>query len=119
MAKKKIETVVVPLETQKATVEVEAEVPAHLVENKSAPATTTAQEDLVTLRQSRINFIWEFTQGGMALSLIWTICYCMANGIKIETEFWILISMVASTYYQRTNHKTIGGVGYKPPNETR
>lgn len=119
MPKKKLDVVTLPLKTQKATVAVEAKVPAVLLDNQSAPATTTAQQDLVTLRQSRINFIWEGTQGVIAIILVLTVCIALMLEREIGSEFWILVSIVVQSYFQRTNHTRIGGIGYKPVGESR
>lgn len=118
-SKKKLKKIPIPLQTEKAEVVVDAEVPAALLENKSVPATTTAQEDLVTYRQSRINLIWEITQGLIAIFLVSTLCYSMVVGIEVKNEFWLLAGIVVQSYFQRTNHTRIGGIGYKPPGESR
>lgn len=96
----------------------------------SLPPTTTAQEDIetssvrdakerVTEGQRRINLIWETTQGLIAISLVLTVCYAMITGAEVRSEFWILVSIVVQSYFQRTNHTRIGGVGYKPMDEGR
>lgn len=117
--KKKIKTMPIPLQTEKAAVVVDAEIPAVLLENQSVPAKTTAQEDLVTFRQSRINLIWEITQGLIAILLVSTLCYSMVAGVEVKNEFWLLAGIVVQSYFQRTNHTRIGGIGYKPPGESR
>lgn len=128
MVKKKI--IPLPLETEKATVVVDAEVPAVLLDNPSVPATTTKQEDIesnaereardrVTEGQRRVNMTWEFTQGAIAIILVLTVCIAMILEKEVRNEFWLLVAIVVQSYFQRTNHTRVGGVGYKPLNETR
>lgn len=89
---------------------------------KSLPATTTAQEDTMEAStkkgQRRVNLIWEFTQGVIALVITGSVVYCAVN--KIESEvltnaFFLIVSM----YFVRTNHQLVGGTGIKLPNERR
>lgn len=104
---------------KKIILPVSAEVPVELTKALPLPPNTTEQQDLVTERQSRINITWEFTQAVIAVLLVFTVCLCMVLKIEIRTEFWILVSIVVQSYFQRTNHTRIGGVGYKPEGETR
>lgn len=85
----------------------------------SLSPTTTTQQDLVVAGQRRINLIWESTQGLVAASLVLTVCYAMLSGMEVKNEFWILVSIVVQSYFQRTNHTRIGGIGYKPLDESR
>ncbi len=86
---------------------------------QSMPPTTTEQEDKVVGRQSRINSIWEFTQAIIAILLVLTVSIALLISKEIRAEFWILVSIVVQSYFQRTNHTRVGGIGYKPPGETR
>ena len=87
----------------------------------SVPPTTTAQEDLTTAGQRKINLIWEWTQS------IVTICVVITNmvvatvnsvsGRGMQEHPAILSSalfLILGFYYSRTNHAAIGGIGYKP-----
>lgn len=74
------------------------------------PATTTIQEDLVTAGQRRINLIWELTQASVALSITGAVIFCEIYGIEAPTVKLMFVA-IASTYFARTNHTKIGGVG--------
>jgi len=81
--------------------------------NKSMPATTTEQEDIVTAGQRKVNLVWERTQAIIALSV--TIALIYVSIMKIESEelknaFFLIVGF----YFSRTNHAAIGGVGIKP-----
>ena len=91
----------------------------------SLPPTTTAQEDIVTEGQRRINLIWEMTQAFVAISVV------LANLIvgvyfgltgKSTAEFPVVLSsslfLIIGFYFSRTNHQRIGGTGQKA-NETQ
>lgn len=95
----------------------------------SMPATTTAQEDITTAGQRRINLIWEYSQAIIALLVV--LFAMLLNGTitimliakgkdltaaqTIGLSFVNLIcGMVISFYFSRTNHAAIGGVGIKP-----
>lgn len=85
------------------------------------PAKTTRQEDLTTSGQRRINLIWEFTQAVIALAVVMANLIVAVNfGLtsKAAQEFPSVLSsslfLVIGFYFSRTNHQSIGGVGYKP-----
>lgn len=81
--------------------------------SEALPATTTAQEDLTTLGQRRVNLIWEFTQA--AVTIIITLAFVAAVFMGSESApLTYGFFMVLATYLARTNHTKIGGVG---PNE--
>jgi hypothetical protein len=85
------------------------------------PATTTAQEDITTAGQRRVNLIWEFTQ---AIIAIMVVLANMAVGVAIgffgepHKEYPPILSsalfLVIGFYFSRTNHASIGGIGKKP-----
>lgn len=86
--------------------------------NKSLAPTTTAQEDITKAGQRRINLIWEFTQGTVAVLITVAIIYCSIIGKTsktLEDAFIMIITM----YFVRTNHQFIGGIGAKPINQQR
>jgi hypothetical protein len=78
----------------------------------SLPASTTAEEQIVSAGQRSINKIWEVTQATIAVMITIAIIYNSIN--KIESEvltnaFFLIVSM----YFVRTNHHMIGGVSSK------
>lgn len=71
-----------------------------------------------TAGQRRINLIWEFTQGIIAVAITSAKIYCSVNVIdspELTNAFFLIVSM----YFVRTNHHLIGGVGTKEENQTR
>ncbi len=84
------------------------------------PPTTTAQQDLTTAGQRRVNLIWEYTQAVIALVVVLS---CMTAGLitvvsksadQIPTILSVAFGTVIGFYFSRTNHAAIGGVGSKP-----
>lgn len=85
---------------------------------KSKPPSTTKQEDIIHAGQRRVNLIWEFTQGIIAVSISAATVYCAIKKIEsdiLNNAFFLIVSM----YFVRTNHQLIGGVGTKPTNQHR
>jgi hypothetical protein len=81
--------------------------------DEALPATTTAQENLVTARQSRINLIWEVTQSIISLTITLAAIYCtiaQIPGSIVNYAFFLIVGF----YFSRTNHAAIGGIGLKP-----
>jgi hypothetical protein len=71
-----------------------------------------------TAGQRRINLIWEFTQGIIAVAITAAKIYCSISSIEspeLTNAFFLIVSM----YFVRTNHHLIGGVGSKEENQTR
>lgn len=82
-------------------------------ENKSLSPTTTAQEDITTAGQRRINIIWEYTQAAIAISITLAVIFCAITKTmneQLSNAFFLIIGF----YFSRTNHQAIGGVGRKP-----
>ena len=77
------------------------------------PPTTTAQEDVVTSGQRRINLIWEVTQAVIAVSITLAIIYTSINKVSSQ-ELTNAFFLIVGFYFSRTNHQAIGGVGAKP-----
>lgn len=85
------------------------------------PATTTAQEDLKTKGQRHINLIWEGTQASIAILvtiatlIVVSITVIRGGDSNLVITAFVLISniffMIATFYFQRTNHTKTGGVG--------
>ncbi len=86
-----------------------AEPPRH---GESIPATTTKQEDLVVAGQRRINLIWEFTQAAVTILITCAAIYCAVAGKDADVLNFAFVAVI-STYYARTNHTKVGGVGFK------
>jgi len=74
------------------------------------PPTTTVQQDLVTAGQRRINVIWEVTQAMVTILITCAAIFCAVKDIKSEVLNFAFIAII-STYYARTNHTKVGGVG--------
>lgn len=91
--------------------------------NPSLPANTTEQEDITTAGQRHINVMWERTQQVIAISVCTStliLCgYLLVKGEVTErVPAFMLLSnvffLVVGTYFQRTNHTKVGGIGNKP-----
>jgi hypothetical protein len=85
------------------------------------PPTTTAQQDLTTAGQRRINLIWEYTQAVIAVSVVVAnMIVGTAHGLGSgpSREFPTILSsslfLIVGFYFARSNHANIGGVGHKP-----
>lgn len=90
---------------------------------QSVAPKTTAEEDITTAGQRKVNLIWEYTQASVALltvlgNLIVAV-YFAVNRIP-SNEYPIVLSsvlfLVVGAYFQRTNHQLTGGTGVKPEN---
>jgi hypothetical protein len=79
-------------------------------DNRPLPPDTTAQSDLIAHGQRRINLIWEATQASVAVLLSMAVIYCAIQKIDAPILNYGFIAVI-STYYARTNHTKIGGVG--------
>lgn len=87
------------------------------VGDKNIAPQTTAEQDVMTAGQRRVNLIWEVTQALVAL-IVTTATLWVAGNLAIqdkgnEAAFLLLSNvffMVVSTYFARTNHTRTGGV---------
>jgi hypothetical protein len=82
-------------------------------EEKPLSPTTTAQQDITTAGQRKINLIWEYTQAGIAIMVTLALIYTAISKIEsaeIRDAFFLIIGF----YFSRTNHQAIGGIGSKP-----
>jgi hypothetical protein len=80
---------------------------------KSLSPTTTAEEDIVTAGQRRINMIWEYTQA--AIAILSTVAFIYSEINKLDSiGIRMAFSLVIGFYFSRTNHAAIGGEGKKP-----
>ena len=77
----------------------------------SIPPTTTIQEDMVTAGQRRINLIWEVTQAIITVLITCAAIGCAIKDIKADVLNFAFVAVI-STYYARTNHTKVGGVGF-------
>jgi hypothetical protein len=83
------------------------------------PPTTTAQQDITTAGQRRVNLIWEFTQAIIAILIVaanifvWTSSAIKGSGQTAPAGLNDSLFVVITFYYTRTNHTRIGGVGEK------
>lgn len=81
---------------------------------------TTAQEDLTTAGQRRINLIWEWTQATISILVVAAnVTVAVYDGVVANhPEYPNVLSntlfLVVGFYFSRTNHSAIGGVGAKP-----
>ena len=74
---------------------------------------TTAQEDIVTAGQRRINMIWEVTQSMVAVMITLSIIYLAVTG-KASSELSNGFFLIIGFYFSRTNHSATGGTGKQP-----
>lgn len=79
---------------------------------------TTAEQDLKTHGQRRINLIWEVTQAAIALAVTTSTLYVAAKLAVLrpaETAAFLLLSnaffLVIGFYFGRTNHARMGDPG--------
>jgi hypothetical protein len=86
--------------------------------------TTMTQQDLTKAGQRKVNLIWEYTQMVIALMVVGSACaaglhatFAGQNGEQIPTILSALVGVVVGSYFQRTNHMNIGGVGHKPTDD--
>lgn len=79
----------------------------------SLPPDTTAEEDITTAGQRKVNLIWEMTQATIAILITLAMIYSEIkkfDSVAIRMGF----SLIVGFYFSRTNHQAIGGVGKKP-----
>lgn len=97
-----------------------------MTDQQSVAPTTTAQEDMVTAGQRHINVMWERTQQIIAVMVtVVTSVVCVYEirfgSPQIQALAFALLSnaffLIVGTYFQRTNHTKVGGVGVKPATE--
>lgn len=79
---------------------------------------TTFQEDLTTAGQRKVNLIWEYTQAGIAISVVVisliAAVVAMMSGKEVSAFLSFVCGNVVGFYFSRTNHAAIGGIGSKP-----
>jgi hypothetical protein len=82
-------------------------------EHAPLPPDTTAQQDITTAGQRRVNLIWEGTQAGIAIVVTLALIYCKITRTPAE-EIIYAFFLIIGFYFSRTNHTAIGGLGVKP-----
>jgi hypothetical protein len=100
------------------------------VGDKNIAPTTTAEQDVVTAGQRRVNLIWETMQALIAGSVVGCTLYVSGRlalisllpaaterQLAIANTAFMLISNIASLvvgfYFGRTNHQRVGGISPK------
>lgn len=93
---------------------VKADVPAQSVDISPVaahiPSTTTSEQDRKTAGQRRINVIWEVTQASVTILITVAAIFCAIQKIDADVLNFAFVAVI-STYYARTNHTKVGGVG--------
>lgn len=75
----------------------------------SLPSETTAEQDLKTAGQRRINLIWEVTQALVAIVVTGSYIYAALNGIDSQ-PLGNAFTLIVALYFVRTNHVKVGGI---------
>jgi hypothetical protein len=94
-------------------------------ESLTISTSSSPERSAATLRgQQKVNLIWEFTQAAIAVLITMaivtaSIMVLVTGKGEIPNILCAGFGLVVGTYFQRTNHIKIGGVGYKPPYEER
>jgi hypothetical protein len=90
------------------------------IEHRSIAPTTTAQEDITTAGQRKVNLIWEYTQATIAIAVVFAnLIMGLVFGINKTAagDYPFVLSsslfLIVGFYFSRTNHAAIGGVGKK------
>lgn len=91
--------------------------PAKVGDIAAAP-TSTAEDNRRTAAQRDTSMIWERTHQILAVLVTAVVLgvasFCVATGRNAESAFTLLtglVTLVVATYFQRTNHTRVGGVG--------
>jgi len=89
----------------------------------SLPPTTTAQQDITTAGQRKVNLIWEYTQASVAVMvvganiIVWVSASLLGKEVKIPEGLTNAMFLIVGFYFSRTNHAAIGGIGKKPESD--
>ena len=81
------------------------------------PPRTTVQQDLTVAGQRKVNLIWEYTQAIIAIILVGAFVVTeirivfKGGGQEVPAVLAALCGTVVGSYFQRTNHMNIGGIG--------
>jgi hypothetical protein len=77
---------------------------------RSLAPTTTSEDDLRTAGQRTVNLIWEFTQAGIAISVVLAtvisafVPWMTKDSSLLTSAFFLVIGF----YFGRTNHSRMG-----------
>lgn len=82
----------------------------------SLPPDTTAEEDINTAGQRKVNLIWEYTQASVAIIITMALVYSEINKLD-SAAIRMSFSLIIGFYFSRTNHQAIGGIGKKPTSQ--
>jgi hypothetical protein len=92
-----------------------------IIPQQSVQPNTTAQQDLTTAGQRKINLIWEYTQAFIAIvTVLGNVMVGVFFAIKRipSGEYPLVLSsslfLIIGFYFSRSNHSAIGGIGSKP-----
>lgn len=75
-----------------------------------ADSAADLETTLRTEGQRKINLVWEYTQAAVTVLITVAAIYCAVNGIDADVLNFAFVAVI-STYYARTNHTKVGGVG--------
>lgn len=84
--------------------------PSLTPDSKNVAPNTTAEDDLRTEGQRRVNLIWETTQAIVALMVTSATIYSAIRGVEsllLGNAFTLIIAL----YFVRQNHTKVGGIG--------
>lgn len=115
------QTPITPGPTQTVVISPAAPEPISSDSALSLPPTTTAQDDVTSAGQRKVNLIWEVTQSIIAVAIvganITAALYNVFHGKDVDVPVMLssALFMVLGFYLARTNHEKIGGVGPVPP----
>lgn len=87
-------------------------------DDKNVRPLTTLEEDKHTLGQRQINVIWEITQALIAVIVTFAMVMLAFYGMTSEL-LASAFGMIVGSYFQRTNHTKVGGVGGENQRESR
>ena len=84
-------------------------------DDSTAP-TTTAEQNLKSAGQRRINAVWEYTQAVIAFTVVVTTSVGIFIGrvlqrevqVPFPAEWWTIVGLVIGFYFGRTNHARVG-----------
>lgn len=103
-------------------------IPAEARPQQPVAPKTTLQEDLTTLGHRNINVMWERTQQVISLMIVAAalavIGYLVVYGdaplrLLALSMLSNILFLVVGTYFQRTNHTKVGGVGVTAAEQER
>lgn len=101
---------------RKVTAKGLVEMPLPPTTKLSLPPDTTAEEDITTAGQRRVNLIWEGTQATIAILITIAMIYSEVKNLE-SVAIRMGFSLIVGFYFSRTNHQAIGGIGRKPASQ--